>query len=304
MPNTLFALAVLIILVMPGIVFAIQVDNRRPTRDLSSLRELTIITGVGVICDAVVLAIFGIIRALFPEDTPDVGRIERQGSAYVKLHFVSVGWWFLALFLTSCALAYALGRFKPEIAGKVASGKIAFNSAWWEAFHALPETYKYVGCYLHDGTYISGYLATYSTESDETSDRDLALSAPISYRGPNSGDQDLPMDNVGIVIVSAGQLKFLTVTHVPFHPNMSTGNPSPVSSRGRPWLAPLKRRSQRAASGIIHIVKKGISVIGRIAKRGASTFRSVNLGCGADRWNRQERDVVCWVPLCSPRAGS
>lgn len=254
MPDTLFALAVLVILVMPGIVFAIQVDNRRPTRDLSSLRELAIITGVGVICDAAVLVIFGIVRALFPRRTPDVGLIERQGVAYIKLHFVSLGWWFLALFLASCGLAYVLGRFKPDIAGRVASGRVGFNSAWWEAFHALPDTYKYVGCYLQDGSYVSGYLLTYSTESEETSDRDLSLSAPISYRGPNAGDQQVTLDNVGEVIVSAGQLKFLTVTHTEFHTSISA---VPVNSVGpRSISAFLKRRPRGFGTWIARVAQE------------------------------------------------
>jgi hypothetical protein len=145
MPVTVISLAVLVVLVLPGVVFAVQVDNRRPTRELSSLRELAIIAGMGIICDSLALLIFGIIRALLPKMTPDVGSIERKGTEYIKLHFVSVGWWFVGLFLVSCGVAYVLGRFMPGIAGKVTSGKIAFNSAWWEAFHMHPDAYKYVG---------------------------------------------------------------------------------------------------------------------------------------------------------------
>ncbi len=150
MPSTLFGLAVLIILVMPGIVFAIQVDNRLPTRDLSPLRELTVIAGMGVICDSFILIIFGVIRAIFPGSTPDVASIEREGTSYVKLHFVSIGWWFIGLFLASCTLAFILGRYRPEIAGRVTSGNITFTSAWWELFHEHPDAYIYVGCQLED----------------------------------------------------------------------------------------------------------------------------------------------------------
>lgn len=221
MPDTLFSLAVLIVLVIPGVVFAVQVDNRRPTRDLSSLRELAIIAGMGVICNSFTLLIFGIIRASFPAITPDVGSIERNGTGYIKLHFVSVGWWFVGLSLVSCGVAYVLGRFMPGIAGKVTSGKIAFNSAWWEAFHMHPDAYKYIGCQLQDDSYISGYLMRYSTEADETTDRDLALSAPISYQS-DKDTQPRILDNVGAVIISASQLKFLTVTHIYYHPSNAT----------------------------------------------------------------------------------
>ena len=212
MPDTLFALAVLIVLILPGAVFAIQVDNKLPTRELSSLRELAAVAGVGFVCDACVLLPFGIIRALLPGVTPDVGAIERGGAAYLKLHPVSTGWWFITLFLASCGLAYTLGRFRPGIAGRVVSGKIGFNSAWWELFTYKPNTYKYIGCELQDGSYIAGYLMRYSSEIDETGDRSLALSAPISYRPANSREKEI-MSNVGAVIVSADQLKFLTVSY-------------------------------------------------------------------------------------------
>jgi hypothetical protein len=223
MPSTLFALAVLIILIMPGIVFAIQVDNRLPTRDLSPLREFTLVAGMGVICDSFILIIFGVIRAAAPESTPDVGSIERLGTPYIRLHFVSIGWWFICLFLASCTLAFILGRYRPEIAGRVTSGDITFTSAWWELFHEHPGAYIHVGCQLEDGSYISGYLVRYSSEIDETPDRELALTAPITYR-PAGDDKAGTLDDVGAVIISARQIKFLTVSYIYATPATSAIN--------------------------------------------------------------------------------
>lgn len=64
-----------------------------PSRELSSLRELISIAAVGALCDFVSLALFGLVRAWFPLDTPDVGKIVRIGNAYFKLHVVSEAWW-------------------------------------------------------------------------------------------------------------------------------------------------------------------------------------------------------------------
>jgi hypothetical protein len=211
MPDTLFALAVLVILVFPGVIFAVQLDNQRPIRELSALRELAAVSGVGVICNALVLLIFGIIRASFPGITPDVGSIERNGTSYVISHFASIGWWAIALLLAACGLAYFLGSVTPQIAGRVASGKIAFTSAWWEVFHQHPDAYVYVGCQLQDDSYIAGFLMRYSTEVDETPDRELVLCAPISYRP--AGGTESPLENVGAVTISASQLRFLTVAY-------------------------------------------------------------------------------------------
>jgi hypothetical protein len=212
MPDTFFGLSVLILLLLPGVIFAIQVDNSRPQRELSPLRELLSIAAVGALCDFISLALFGLVRAWFPLDTPDVGKIERNGYAYFKLHIVNEVWWTIALFGFSCLIAVLLGRFVPATAGKIVSGRITFNSAWWELFHLNPESRIYVGCELQDGSYIAGYLLRYSTEIDETQDRDLALVEPISYRAVGRQEASV-LNKVGAISVSASQIKFLAVRY-------------------------------------------------------------------------------------------
>lgn len=197
---------------MPGVVFAIQIDNQRPARDPSTLRELTTIGAIGALCDLICLVLFSAIRAIFPRNTPDVGKILRLGFPYFKVHAVSEFWWIVGLVIFSCGLAYALGRFQPRVAGAIASGDIAFNSAWWELFHTNPTSRMYVGCELQDGSYIGGYLFRYSSEIDETQDRDLALVEPIKYRPVGKQDAEL-LKNVGTVSLSASQIKFLAVTY-------------------------------------------------------------------------------------------
>lgn len=213
MPNTLFSLAILVLLLIPGVVFVIQVDNRRPTRDLSSLRELVSIAAVGALCDFITLVLFGVLRILLPRETPDVGNIVRVGSAYVRLHFVTDAWWAVGLLAFSCGLAYALGRFWPGVAGAVVSGRITFTSSWWELFHMHAGTRIFVGCELQDGSYISGYLLRYSTETDETPDRELSLTTPMYYR-PLGGRESKPLDGIGAVSIRASQIKFMTVSYI------------------------------------------------------------------------------------------
>jgi Family of unknown function (DUF6338) len=212
MPDTLFGLCILILLFLPGVIFVIQVDNRRPVRELSSLRELVSIAAIGALCDLTSLILFGILRALFPGETPNVGKIIRVGAVYFRLHAVSEAWWILGLLGFSCGLAYVLGRYQPRLAGAVVSGRITFNSAWWELFHLNPQSRIYVSCELQDGSYIAGYLLRYSTETDETPDRDLALAEPISYR-PVGRQEATVLDKVGAIVISASQIKFLTVTY-------------------------------------------------------------------------------------------
>ena len=69
------------------------------------------------------------------------------------------------------------------------------------------------GCELTDGTHIAGTLCTNSTSVEETADRDIALVAPITYR-PDEATAEAVLDDVGIVIVNAERIKFLTITYV------------------------------------------------------------------------------------------
>jgi hypothetical protein len=214
MPDTFLGLAVLILLLTPGIIFVMQVDSRRPTRELSALRELISIAGVGTICDITVLVTFGIVRFFFPRVTPNVGGIARVGLPYVRLHFVNIAWWILGLLIAACLLALILGRLWPGVAGRVVSGKIHFTSAWWELFHQKPGTVKYIACELLDDTYLAGYLLTYSTEPDESVDRELTLVKPIRYRARGS-TQISELSNVSALSVRASQMKYMTVSYMP-----------------------------------------------------------------------------------------
>jgi len=70
-----------------------------------------------------------------------------------------------------------------------------------------------IGCELNDGSYLGGELFTYNSDEDETGDRELALSSPITYRA--AGDDPVDLEDVGAVSVSARQIKFLTVSYLP-----------------------------------------------------------------------------------------
>jgi len=213
MPDTFLGLSILILLLVPGVVFVIQADNRRPNRDLSALRELVSVAAVGAVCDFTVLVLFGIFRTIFPKETPNVGDIARIGFSYARLHLVTEGWWIAGLLTSSCLLAFLLGIFWPGVAGRVASGKISFDSSWWELFHQNTGARIYVGCELQDDTYIAGFLWRYSTEPEETVDREIVLAAPVSHRSPGSTDAST-LDNVAAVTIRASQMKYLTVTYM------------------------------------------------------------------------------------------
>jgi hypothetical protein len=228
-PDTFLGLAVLILLLTPGVIFAIQVDSRRPARELSALRELTTIAAVGAICDITILILFGCLHALRPQITPHVGVMAQIGLPYIRAHLVSTSWWLLGLLTASCLLAWLLGRYWPAVvAGNVVAGRIYFTSAWWELFHKYPDTQKYVGCELLDGSYLAGYLMRYSTEPDEVADRELVLASPITYMHPDA-ERPSVLANVGALSIKASQMRYMTVTYkLPSQPQGTSASEKPT----------------------------------------------------------------------------
>jgi hypothetical protein len=79
-------------------------------------------------------------------------------------------------------------------------------------FKRYPTMACYVGCELKDGTYVAGQLYNFSPESDEIPDRELTMSAPITYRP--SGSEESSTLEVSAIIVSAREIKLLTVTYL------------------------------------------------------------------------------------------
>lgn len=214
MPDTFLGLAILILLFMPGAVFAIQADRQRPATQQSSLRELVTIAGVGAICDLAILLLSSIFHAIWPRQSPEIDGLEQSGFIYFRSHLVSFGWWIFGLFVASCVLAWLLGRFYPGIASSYIAGKINPSSAWYVLFKKKnPDDWRYLGINLTDGTYVGGYLLSFNPDPEETDDRELALTGPITYRA--SGDDEAHvLPDVNAMLIRAGNIMNLAVTYI------------------------------------------------------------------------------------------
>lgn len=71
----------------------------------------------------------------------------------------------------------------------------------------------YVGCVLTDGSFVSGWLLSFSNHADDIADRDLTLSSPIKYR-PAGSDTVVEQVGVGSVVVAARQIVLMFVSYV------------------------------------------------------------------------------------------
>jgi Family of unknown function (DUF6338) len=103
-------------------------------------------------------------------------------------------------------------KWPPFSLRKLELGPIRFESAWYKLFHGHEDEIVYCGCTLEDGTWVGGYLKSYSTEVQETADRELILVAPIRLR-PAEMDTAVGFDPSAFV-VSARRLMFLDVRYL------------------------------------------------------------------------------------------
>jgi Family of unknown function (DUF6338) len=227
MPTTLVGLVLFIALLAPGLTYISLRRPHRPIERVSALRETSAIATRSLVCDGLALAAFGLLRASFPHATPDVGQLVRHRDVYLKEHYLSVGMWASGLLLGACFLGLLGSRVASTARIKTISrsatfrkiwplGRVRTEPAWWVMFEGeeVPAgTRIHVGCQIDDGSYLAGYLYSFSPDSDETEDRELTLTGDISFRPPGATSQPQPL-GVGGVIVSARHISYLTVSYV------------------------------------------------------------------------------------------
>ena len=220
MPTTTIGLIVFVVLLAPGLVFSAYRAVHTPVQKPTALREVGGITLRSVIWDVVALAAFGVVRVIFPHDTPDVGRLVRGDTAYIRGDAAYLFWWAVGTLAFACVAAIAGAGVAEKRGDKwpmtwfLPRGGVSPNPAWWILFKernpgaAIP----YAGVVLEDDTYLGGEVLSFSPDSDETPDREMTLGAPIAYRG--AGDHELTALDVDAITISARRIRYLTVSYV------------------------------------------------------------------------------------------
>jgi hypothetical protein len=226
MPSTLTGLLVFVVLLLPGFAYLVGRERAGTSHRTSPFRETVSIVAASISAElAVTLGLWPLWRL-----TIDVDALVRVPSSYVQDGYVPLFCWGLSALLLSTALAYAAStrgvrkwfqaraqskRMPVRWAGRLASGDYPHDSTvsgWWVLFEKWRDTRDVVvGCVLDDGSYIEGELGSFSTTADETSDRDLVLMAPITYR-PAGSEIAQPYPCSGVCI-SAGRIVNVFVTY-------------------------------------------------------------------------------------------
>lgn len=221
MPTSVVALVILIALAFPGYVFQRRVRFNNPEISRSTFDEVLTILFGGVLIDLLAILLIALFGALTSIRAPHVGEFVETPRQYFAHHAVLVSLWFVAFLMVAATLASAAGSARWQaIVRRFAGDRLERHarrnpnqSAWWLLFNENPHTRVYVGCFLTDGGYVSGYLYSFSTLAVETRDRELTLLGDISYRAAGA-KQAMVLPNVNAVSVSADRMQLITVTYV------------------------------------------------------------------------------------------
>jgi hypothetical protein len=132
----------------------------------------------------VVIGGFSIVRTLFPNVTPNVGALLSEPHKYFLANYRPCAAWAFAVFISACGIGFGGGSWiKP-------GGGSLDTSAWWEMFEVESQKRKFVSCQLLDGSFISGELYSFSTDCDETENRELVLLDPLFLAAGAEGDPE------------------------------------------------------------------------------------------------------------------
>jgi hypothetical protein len=222
-PSDLTGLLLFAVLLLPGFAYNSVRARRRPIRQLTSLQETVIIVLASLVALLVTGIVFAVIRALLPGVTPDIRALLFSTRHYLRAHYVRTAWWVIAFMAAAIGGAIAVAGIQSS--ERVGRGRYlrwlgappdpSTQSGWWIAFTSgPPEPHRvHVGCTLDDGSYVSGWLKSFSQVAEDTADRDLVLRAPISVRPLGAATaQEVP--RVQLMTISARHIVTTSVAYV------------------------------------------------------------------------------------------
>lgn len=232
MPTTLIGLLIFISIIAPGLSFVFIIESRLPKRRVSAFRETVSIAAIGLLCDAVVLLAYVILKKIWPNLGFDFGLLIRDPSTYWSFHYEAILWTSVIALTTACILGATLGWFWDASAFSEYSG-------WWSMFREAYEEVTgvesiLVFCELTNAEFVVGALRSFNTDSVDSLDREIVLQAPLYHAPtPNSPDERATeanlIENVGLTAINAHQIKQIWVSFLPYNvADVSNCAPEPM----------------------------------------------------------------------------
>jgi uncharacterized membrane protein YidH (DUF202 family) len=224
-PTTLSGLILFLIFLIPGFAFALNRERHRPTRKLSAFREtaLTVFTSAVALAIGLMLAI--VVACFDPWVRENLMLAVRDPTVFSQDHpfrssiavlLFLVGATVVSLFVGSSRFQRLIHwlRRKWSSLRRQEPGEYTdpMGSSWWVAFTTRPDLDKILSIQLTDGTWVGGTLLSWSRQAEEDSNRDLTLQGPIFVRSA-AARKATEIPDAGSLVISAGQIAFMTVTH-------------------------------------------------------------------------------------------
>lgn len=241
MPTTFVGLVLFVVFLTPGFIYAAQRRRVVPTADRSALMETAATLSISLAANAITLAAFGAVRGLAPRHTPEVGRLLDDTKSYWIENLPYVTGWLGTLVATSCAVAFIAARWERihSLIERLVQPELRDSSAWNEVFVAPDGHYVHLGIDLSDGSYLRGRLVWFSTNLDETPDRELVLGQPLTIRlADEEREHGIGSDRV---IVAARKIDRIDVDRVQEPPVQRTQSRTDLSVTTRPTMSEVSQ---------------------------------------------------------------
>ncbi|MGY6656463.1 DUF6338 family protein [Amycolatopsis sp. TRM77291] len=210
MPTTLTGVVLFVVLLLPGVAYVAIRERNFPDQKKSPFRESATVATVSVAANVFTILVVTVLAACFPGKVPDVGRLILDGSVYFRANLPMVLWWSLGAMMfaivSSSTVAFIVAHRSPHPSAM---------SSWWILFDELKGENDdiLVNCILDDGSRVEGSVLSFSTAADETQDRDLVLTSPISYAYEKEQESQI-YDGADAVCIPASRIVAMYVAYV------------------------------------------------------------------------------------------
>lgn len=223
MPNSFVGLLLFVVALAPGAAF-LAIHHRGPyaARSASALHELSTVVLASLVFNAATLVLIRLIGPLAGPIALDIDELAVSPRAYLRSSYDLAAMWLSVLLLVSVGLAVVgaglLNRRgvheyirDSAIAKWLLPNSTRTLSGWTKLLRETkPDKYKQVTCHFNDGSRMVGWIKSFNTEVADTADRDIVLSAPLTYWPKDGGEEEI---DYGAVAISARSLSFVQVEY-------------------------------------------------------------------------------------------
>ncbi len=226
MPTDLIGVAFYVLLILPGVMFAISRERHRPRIKQSAFRETATAIFVSTAIAASVGFTVAIASLLSPPVHSEVVRFLEDPALYARERFEGFVIFGFVLLSAATWAAWWLGSKRADDLIFARRAEDPNRDSWGYVFTRKPEARNFAGVRLKEGTWVQGFVDTYGNVGEEGMPKALTLIGAIGIRPP--GGELEPYEGEVLVLKDA-EILYMTVTYM-------DGEPTPVADAARTTL--------------------------------------------------------------------